>query len=67
MTVGVLSAILLPLLGTVIGSGFVFFLKGKMNRTLQRSLTGFAGGFLILLGVVAASLFQLEKPKKEQK
>ena len=29
------------------------------------SITGFAGGFLILLGVVAASLFQLEKPKKE--
>lgn len=29
------------------------------------TVTGLAGGFLILVGVVTASLFQLEKPKKE--
>ena len=43
----ILTVILLPFLGTTIGAGFVFFLKGQMNRTLQRSLTGFAAGVSI--------------------
>ena len=61
MTVGILSTLLLPLLGTVLGSGFVFFLKGKMNRTLQRSLTGFAAGVM-----VAASVWSLIIPAIDQ-
>jgi ZIP family zinc transporter len=48
-------------LGTVLGSGFVFFLKGKMNRTLQRSLTGFAAGVM-----VAASVWSLIIPAIDQ-
>ena len=39
----VIFAVWLPFLGTCLGSGFVFLLKGQMNRTLQRALTGFAG------------------------
>ena len=56
-----ISAVLIPFLGTVIGSGFVFFLKGQMNRTLQRSLTGFAAGVM-----VAASVWSLIIPAMEQ-
>ena len=61
MTVRILSVVLLPFLGTVLGSGFVFFLKGKMHRTLQRSLTGFAAGVM-----VAASIWSLIIPAMEQ-
>ena len=57
----ILSAVFLPFLGTVIGSGCVFFLKGQMNRTLQRSLTGFAAGVM-----VAASVWSLIIPAMEQ-
>ncbi|MBQ6799372.1 MAG: ZIP family metal transporter [Oscillospiraceae bacterium] len=57
----ILSAVLLPFLGTTVGAGFVFFLKGKMNRTLQRSLTGFASGVM-----VAASIWSLIMPAMEQ-
>ena len=56
-----LSAILLPFLGTVIGSACVFFLKGEMNRQLQRALTGFAAGVM-----VAASVWSLIIPAMEQ-
>lgn len=56
-----LIAILLPFLGTVLGSACVFFLKGKMNRNLQRSLTGFAAGVM-----VAASVWSLIIPAMEQ-
>ena len=61
MRIEILSALLLPFLGTTIGAGFVFFLKGKMNRTLQRSLTGFASGVM-----VAASIWSLIIPAMDQ-
>ena len=61
MNTEVLSVILLPFLGTTIGAGFVFFLKGQMNRTLQRSLTGFAAGVM-----VAASVWSLIIPAMDQ-
>ena len=54
-------ALLLPFAGTVLGAGFVFFLKGQMNQTLQRSLTGFAAGVM-----VAASIWSLIIPAIEQ-
>ena len=57
----ILSAILLPFLGTAVGSSLVFFMKGQMNRTLQRSLTGFAAGVM-----VAASVWSLIIPAMEQ-
>jgi ZIP family zinc transporter len=61
MYIEILSTILLPFLGTAVGAGFVFFLKGQMNRTLQRSLTGFAAGVM-----VAASVWSLIIPAMEQ-
>ena len=61
MHIQALSAIFLPFLGTVLGSGCVFFLKGGMNRSLQRALTGFASGVM-----VAASIWSLIIPAMEQ-
>lgn len=57
----VLSAVLIPFIGTVLGSGLVFFMKGEMQRTLQRSLTGFAAGVM-----VAASVWSLIIPAMNQ-
>ena len=57
----VLQGILIPFLGTVIGSGCVFFLKGKMHRQVQRALTGFAAGVM-----VAASVWSLLIPAMDQ-
>ena len=54
MSMQIISAVFLPSLGTVLGSAFVFFLKGQMNRMLQRILTGFASGVM-----VAASIWSL--------
>lgn len=61
MTIEAVSAVLLPFLGTVIGAGFVFFMKGAMNRRLQRILTGFASGVM-----VAASIWSLIIPAIDQ-
>ena len=61
MSIQILSAILLPFLGTTLGSAGVFFLNGKMNRNLQRALSGFAAGVM-----VAASVWSLIIPAMEQ-
>ena len=57
----VAAAVLLPFAGTILGSAGVYALKGEMNRTLQRILTGFAAGVM-----VAASIWSLIIPAMEQ-
>ena len=61
MELSVFVTVFLPFAGTVLGAGFVFFLNGAMNRTLQRSLTGFAAGVM-----VAASVWSLIIPAMDQ-
>lgn len=56
-----ISAVLLPFAGTAIGAGCVFFMKGAMDRRLQRILTGFASGVM-----VAASIWSLIIPSMDQ-
>ena len=53
--------ILLPFLGTSIGSFFVFFLRNKINQKLEKMLLGFAGGVMI-----AASVWSLIIPSINQ-
>ena len=49
--------LLIPLLGTMLGSAFVFFMKKDMSPRLQKSLLGFASGVM-----VAASVWSLLIP-----
>lgn len=53
--------IILPFIGTTLGSFMVFFLKDKINDKLQRILIGFAAGVMI-----AASIWSLIIPSIEQ-
>ena len=57
----VLQGVFIPFLGTVLGSAFVFFLKGEMPRFVQRALTGFAAGVM-----TAASVWSLLIPAMDQ-
>ena len=61
MKLQIILTVLLPFLGTAIGSGMVFFMRDSLNRRLQRSLTGFAAGVM-----VAASVWSLIIPAMEQ-
>jgi len=49
--------LLIPFLGTALGSGTVFFMKREMNDSIQRALLGFAAGVMI-----AASVWSLLIP-----
>ena len=55
-----IAGILIPFLGTTLGSGFVFFMRKKMNEKLQKLTVGFAAGVMI-----AASVWSLIMPSVE--
>lgn len=55
-----LLGILVPFVGTSLGSGFVFFMRKKMNEKFQKLLVGFAAGVMI-----AASIWSLILPSVE--
>lgn len=53
----VMLAILIPFLGTALGSACVLFMRGELNSRVQKALSGFAGGIMI-----AASVWSLIIP-----
>ena len=61
MWINVAVGILIPFLGTTLGSACVFFLKKDISDKLHRALVGFAGGIMI-----SASFFSLILPAINQ-
>ena len=53
--------IMIPFLGTTLGSACVFFMKKSLGDLVQRSLAGFAAGVM-----VAASIWSLLIPEMSQ-
>ncbi|MBE6251992.1 MAG: ZIP family metal transporter [Bacteroidales bacterium] len=56
----VFTALMIPFLGTALGSAFVFFMKKEMPALVQKVLLGFASGVM-----VAASVWSLLIPSME--
>lgn len=61
MTLHAFYGIMIPFLGTVLGSACVLFMRREMSDRLQRALSGFASGVM-----VAASVWSLLIPALEQ-
>ena len=60
MSLLIIISLLIPLLGTALGSAMVFFLKKEINPKVQKILLGFASGVMI-----AASIWSLLQPAIE--
>lgn len=61
MNMTVFYGIMIPFVGTALGSGCVYFLKNGMSEGLQKILAGFASGVM-----VAASIWSLLIPAIDQ-
>ena len=61
MDSSVIIGLLIPFIGTAVGSACVLFMRGNLNRQVQRALTGFAAGVM-----VAASVWSLLIPSMDQ-
>ncbi|MCR5080672.1 MAG: ZIP family metal transporter [Treponema sp.] len=60
MTYLIARGLLIPFLGTALGSALVFFMKRELNTRLQNMLSGFAAGVM-----VAASVWSLLIPSMD--
>ena len=60
MTTALGIGLLIPLMGTMLGSAFVFFMKDGLSPRVQKTLLGFASGVM-----VAASVWSLLIPAME--
>lgn len=60
ININVIIGLMIPFIGTVLGSSMVFFLKGKMDEKLEKIVLGFASGVML-----AASVWSLIIPAIE--
>ena len=60
-TMKVFWGVIIPFIGTSLGSAMVFFMKKNLSDKVQKALTGFASGVM-----VAASIWSLIIPAMEQ-
>ncbi len=51
MKTEVFQGIMIPFLGTTLGSACVLFMKNRLNQMVQRALTGFAAGAMVYVVV----------------
>lgn len=61
VSVGIFYILLIPFLGTLLGSSVVFFVKDELKKNVQKLLLGFASGVM-----VAASVWSLVVPSISQ-
>ena len=47
-----ITGLLIPLLGTMLASAFVFFMKDEMSVRVQKTLLGFASGVMVAASVL---------------
>lgn len=59
--INIFYILIIPFLGTLLGSAVVFFMKNELNKNLQKLLLGFASGVM-----VAASVWSLIIPAISQ-
>ena len=57
--------LLIPLIGTVLGSGMVFFLKKDLGVLTQKALLGFASGVMIAAGVWSLIMPSIEMAEEQ--
>ena len=55
------KGLLIPFLGTALGSACVFFMKKEMSPKLQKALSGFAAGVMIAAGVWSLLIPSIEQ------
>ena len=60
MDISLIAGIMVPFVGTTLGSAMVFFMRKQINKRLEKLLLGFAAGVM-----VAASVWSLLIPSIE--
>ena len=63
----ILIGLLIPFLGTTLGSAMVFLLKNNINKSVEKLLLGFAGGVMMAASVWSLLIPSMEMSKQQGK
>lgn len=58
--------LMVPFIGTTLGSAMVFFMKNKMNNKLEKLLLGFASGVMIAASIWSLIIPSIEMAKEQE-
>lgn len=61
----IILGLLIPFIGTTIGSAMVFLMKNKINRKVEKFLLGFASGVMIAASVWSLLMPSIEMAKEQ--
>lgn len=59
--------LMIPFIGTALGSGMVYLLKNKMDSKLEKVLLGFASGVMVAASVWSLLIPSIEMAKEQEK
>ena len=65
MNWNILLGILIPFVGTTLGSAMVFFMRREMNGRVQKALLGFASGVMIAASVWSLLILPIEMSEEQ--
>ena len=63
----VFYGLLIPFLGTTLGSAMVFFMKNKINNKVEKMLLGFASGVMIAASIWSLMIPSIDMAKEQGK
>ena len=61
----ILIGLLIPFLGTTLGSAMVFLMKNKINNNLEKVLLGFASGVMVAASVWSLIIPSIDMAKEQ--
>ncbi len=50
MDISVAAGVMIPFIGTTLGSAMVFFMRNQINKKIEKLLMGFAAGVMVAAG-----------------
>lgn len=67
MDISVAAGVMIPFVGTSLGSAMVFFMRNQMNRKLEKLLMGFAAGVMVAASVWSLLIPSIEMAAEQEK
>lgn len=67
MNIQLIQGLLIPFIGTMLGSAMVFFMKNKMNLKVQKLLLGFAAGVMIAVSIWSLLIPSINMAEEQEK
>ena len=67
MDISVAAGVMIPFIGTLLGSAMVFFMRNKINKKIEKMLMGFAAGVMVAASVWSLLIPSIEMASEQEK